>query len=121
MSFISRTRKATLATGAVTLATGAAIAGTAGAASAATPHHLKICAYGNYYAVAHLPGGHEAGATPGHCQSISLGNDISSASIWGVYNTNGYRFYVGTVHFSASKGWSGAAEGKTTNHYLRKF
>jgi hypothetical protein len=122
MSFIAQVRKVTLAAGAVTLATGAAIAGTAAAASAATPHTLKICAYGNYFAFAHLPNGHEVGAVPGHCRSISLGNEVRSATIWGIYNSGNHaKFYVGTAHFSASKGWSGAAEGKTTSHYLRKF
>jgi hypothetical protein len=123
MRFISQVRKITLAAGAVTLATGAAIAGTAGAASAATPHTLKICAYGNYWAFAQLPGGREGfPAAPGHCKSIGVGSGISSAEIYGLYNSGNHgKFYVGTAHFSASKGWSGAAEGKTTSHSLLKF
>jgi hypothetical protein len=125
MSFISKVRKATLAAGAVTLATGAAVAGTAAAASAATPHKLKICAYGNYAAYAEIPqqgGAASFLAFPGHCESIGLVNGTSSAKIYGLYNSGNYaKFYVGTAHFSASKGWFGAAEGKTTSHYLRKF
>jgi hypothetical protein len=123
MSFISQVRKIALAAGAVTLATGAAIAGTAAAASAAAPHKLKICAYGNYWAFAQLPGGRESFlAAPGHCASIGLVSGVSSAKIYGLYNSGNHaKFSVGTAHFSASKGWSGAAEGKTTSHFLRQF
>jgi hypothetical protein len=123
MSFISQVRKVALAAGAVTLLTGAAIAGTAGAASAAAPHTLKICAYGNYKAFAQLSGGWQSLVeSRGQCESISLANGTSSAKIYGLYNSGNHaKFYVGTAHFSASKGWSGAAEGKTTSRHLRKF
>jgi hypothetical protein len=125
MSFTSHVKKVALTAGAVTLVTGAAIAGTAVSASAAVPHTFKICAYGNYTAVGQVPqqGGEETYlAYPGQCQSIGLSDGTTYAKVWGFYNTHpDVQFYVGTAHFSASKGWSGAAEGPTTSPWLRNF
>jgi hypothetical protein len=125
MSVTAQIRKVTLAVGAVTLVTGAAIAGTAVSASAAIAQTFKICAYGNYAVQGEIPqqeGRATFKAYPGHCRSIELLKGDTYAKVWGFYNThNNVRFSVGIAHFSASKGWSGAAEGKTTSHSLHKF
>jgi hypothetical protein len=124
MSIYSQLRKVSLAAGAVILVTGAAIAGTAASASAAA-HTFKICAYGNYTAYAAIPqqGGIATRlASPGHCQSIGINKGTTYAKVWGRHNSGSHaKFYVGEAHFSASKGWSGAADGTTTRHSLHKF
>jgi hypothetical protein len=119
----SQVRKVTLAAGAVTLVTGAAIAGTAISASAAIPHTFKICAWGDYYAFAFSePQTGEVLVAPGHCASFSLGRSTTSAIVTGRKSSNlSEAFKLGTVHFKASKGWSGAAEGSNSHHWLRDF
>jgi|SRR5580700_2620812 hypothetical protein len=125
MNLTSQVRKIALTAGVVTLATGAAIAGTAVSASAAVAHTFKICAYGNYTAYGEVPqqGGFSTElASPGQCKYIPLENGSTYAKVWGLYNTHpNVQFYVGTAHFSASTGWSGAAEGTTTSPWLRNF
>ncbi|GGS99997.1 hypothetical protein [Streptomyces cinerochromogenes] len=115
-------RKASLAIGAVSCLTGAVLAGTAGPASAATAHTFKVCAYGNYTAYATLPQQGGISTTlisPGTCGQLPLVSGSTYGKVYGVYNTNPDKsFYVGTAHFTASKGWTGAAKGTTTNHYL---
>jgi hypothetical protein len=124
MSVTSQVRNFTLAAGAVTLVTGAAIAGTAVSASAAVPHKFKLCAYGNYEAFGIVePSDLQTVDIPsGECASVPIGDGSTYAKVWGKYNTNHkVHFYVGTAHFSESKGWSGAAQGTTTNPSLRDF
>ncbi|WP_225826408.1 hypothetical protein [Streptomyces naphthomycinicus] len=119
---IKAARRASLAVGAVSCLTGAVLAGTAGPASAATAHTFKVCASGNYTAYATLPQQGDISTVlipPGKCGQLPLSSGSTYGKVWGVYNTNpGKSFYVGTAHFTASKGWTGAAKGTTASHYL---
>ncbi|MFF5536240.1 hypothetical protein ACFY71_27800 [Streptomyces cinerochromogenes] len=123
MKFTSKTaRRASLAVAAVSCLTGAVLAGTAGPASAATAHTFKVCAYGNYTAYATIPQQGDIATTliaPGTCGQLPLASGSTYGKVWGVYNTHPDKsFYVGTAHFTASKGWTGAAKGSTTGPYL---
>ncbi|MGW0792715.1 hypothetical protein ACWD04_31985 [Streptomyces sp. NPDC002911] len=120
MSVISKIKKAAVTAGAVGL-----VAMTAGSASAAVPNTFKVCAYGNYTAVGELPqqGGFSTYLIrPGTCEQIPLASGTTYGKVYGFYNNNpSVKFYVGTANFTASKGWSGSAEGSTTSPWLRNF
>jgi hypothetical protein len=123
MKLTTKALKTALAIGAVASLTAVAVAGTAGSASAATSHTLKVCASGNYTAYAEIP--QQGGITttliaPGKCGQLSLSNGTTYAKVRGLKNNNPNKeFYVGTAHFSASKGWSGAAKGTSANPSLK--
>ncbi|MFB0619411.1 hypothetical protein [Streptomyces sp. AGS-58] len=123
MKFSSKAaRRACLAIGAVSCMTGAVLAGTAGPASAATAHTFKVCAYGNYTAYATIPQQGDISTVliaPGKCGQLPIVSGSTYGKVWGVYNTNPDKsFYVGTAHFTASKGWTGAAKGTASSRYL---
>ncbi|MEU3862034.1 hypothetical protein AB0F03_32515 [Streptomyces sp. NPDC028722] len=122
MQFTSKARKAALTLGAVSCLTAGTVAATAGPAAAATAHTFKVCAQGNYSAYGELPqqGGFSTVLiTPGKCATLPLAAGTTYAKVRGVYNTNPSKsFYVGTAHFTASKGYTGAAKGTATSPYL---
>jgi hypothetical protein len=123
MSITSQVKKAALAAGAVTLVTGAAIAGTQAAASAAVAHTFKICAWGDYHVfAASTQQKGEVLVAPGHCGSFSLDRSTTYVKVTAQYGPSPLdTFYVGAARFKASKGWSGAAEGTISHHWLRDF
>ncbi|MET8946761.1 hypothetical protein ABZX30_25145 [Streptomyces sp. NPDC004542] len=122
MQFTSKAGKAALALGAVSCLTTGAVAATAAPAAAATAHTFKVCAQGNYTAYGELP--QQGGiatvlVAPGKCATLSLASGTTYAKVRGVYNTDPSKsFYVGTAHFTASKGYKGAAKGTTKNPTL---
>ncbi|MGW4995934.1 hypothetical protein ACWEQ3_51905 [Streptomyces mirabilis] len=125
MNVISKAKKAALTAGAVTLLAGAAVTLSAGSASAHVPGTFKVCAKGNYTAYADIP--QQGGIAtyeifPGQCQQIPIADGSTYGDVWGFYNTHpDQKFYVGTAHFNAATGWTGGAEGTTTNPYLVNF
>jgi hypothetical protein len=125
MNMISKAKKAAIAAGTIVLLTGAAVAAAAGSASAAVPHTFKVCAYGNYTAYADIPqqGGLATYViTPGQCQQIPISSGSTYGDVWGYYNNAPQtRFYVGTAALNSSTGWTGGAEGTTTNPTLVNF
>ncbi|MDX2709182.1 hypothetical protein PV350_41035 [Streptomyces sp. PA03-6a] len=125
MSVILKAKKAAIAAGTAFLLAGAVVVGTAGSAAAAVPYTFKVCAYGNYTAYGEIPqqGGYSTYlVSPGQCQKITINSGSTYGKVWGLYNTHpNDRFYVGTANFTASKGWSGSAEGTTTSPWLRNF
>jgi guanyl-specific ribonuclease Sa len=118
----SKVRQAAVAVGAVSWLTGALVAGTAGSASAAAAHTFTVCAQGNYTAYADLPQQGGIATTlirPGQCADLYISSGSTYGNVWGIYNNNpNAKFHVGTAHFTASKGWKGAAKGTTNNPYL---
>ncbi|MFE6894618.1 hypothetical protein [Streptomyces sp. NPDC057694] len=124
MGVATKVKKAAVAAGTVTLLAGAAVAGTTASASAAVPHTFKVCAYGNYSAMADIP--QQGGLAtfvikPGKCEEIPIADGSTYGNVWGFYNVSGEKFYVGTAGFNAATGWTGGAKGSTTSPYLENF